>query len=172
MPPLIPAAKFRPTRPRMTARPPVMYSQPVVTDPLDNRMGAAVTHAEPFAGDATDKGLSLRRAVERDVPNDDVVLGDKRRARRRKNREMTTRQAFAKVVVGVALDGQGNALWNESPETLPSRPPETKRGSCPAADRHRPNRRVSSCPSIVPTVRLTLRTGSSISTGTPHSSAS
>ena len=28
MPPLMPAAKFRPVRPRITTRPPVMYSQP------------------------------------------------------------------------------------------------------------------------------------------------
>jgi hypothetical protein len=28
IPPLIPAAKFRPVVPRMTIRPPVMYSQP------------------------------------------------------------------------------------------------------------------------------------------------
>ena len=28
IPPLMPAAKFRPVRPRTTTRPPVMYSQP------------------------------------------------------------------------------------------------------------------------------------------------
>ena len=38
MPPLIPAAKLRPVRPRMTATPPVMYSQPWSPTPSTTAM--------------------------------------------------------------------------------------------------------------------------------------
>ena len=62
----------------------------VVADALDDGVGAAVAHGEALAGDAAEEGLAAGRAVERDVADDDVVLGHERRrpsaGRRRRGR--------------------------------------------------------------------------------------
>ena len=81
MPPDMPAAKLRPVGPSTTTRPPVMYSQPWSPTASTTAFDAAVAHAEALAGHAADVGLAARRAVERDVADDDVLLGRERRAR-------------------------------------------------------------------------------------------
>ena len=58
----------------------------VIADALDHRERAAVADGEPLAGDAADVRLAARRAVERDVADDDVLLGDERRVARRDTR--------------------------------------------------------------------------------------
>ena len=75
MPPLMPAAKLRPVGPSTTTRPPVMYSQPWSPTPSTTAWRAAVAHGEALAGDAAEEGLAAGRAVERDVADDDVLLG-------------------------------------------------------------------------------------------------
>ncbi len=62
--------------PMTTAAPPVMYSQQWSPVPSTTAMRAAVAHAEPLAGPAAEEGLAAGRAVERDVADQDVVLGD------------------------------------------------------------------------------------------------
>ena len=52
----------------------------VVADAFDDRVRAAVADGEALAGDAADVRLAAGRAVERDVADDDVLLGDERRA--------------------------------------------------------------------------------------------
>ena len=52
----------------------------VVAHALDDGVDAAVAHAEALAGHAADVGLAAGRAVERDVADDDVLLGDEGRA--------------------------------------------------------------------------------------------
>ena len=68
-------------------------------------------------------------------------------------------QALAEVVVGVALEPQRDAVGDERAEALPGRTAEVHLdrvvGQTDAA-----GRRVTSWPSIVPTVRLMLRIGS------------
>ena len=51
----------------------------VVADAFDDRMGAAVADGESLGRPAADKRLTARRAVERDVADDDVVFGHKAR---------------------------------------------------------------------------------------------
>ena len=75
MPPLMPAAKLRPVSPRITATPPVMYSQPWSPTPSTTAVGAAVANAEPLAGDAAQVNLAAGGAVEHDVAGDDVLFG-------------------------------------------------------------------------------------------------
>ena len=65
MPPDMPAATLRPVGPRITTRPPVMYSQRVVADALDDRGRAGVADAEPLADHAAQEQLAGGRAVER-----------------------------------------------------------------------------------------------------------
>ena len=62
--------------PSTTTRPPVMYSQPWSPTALDDRVDAAVADAEALAGHAADVRLAAGRAVEGDVADDDVLLGD------------------------------------------------------------------------------------------------
>ena len=79
MPPLMPAAKLRPVGPRMTTRPPVMYSQPWSPTPSMTACGAAVADGEPFGRAAAEEGLAAGRAVQADVADDDVFFGDEGR---------------------------------------------------------------------------------------------
>ena len=75
MPPLMPAAKLRPVRPEHDDAAAGHVLAAVVADALDDRDGAAVAHGESLAGQAADVRLAARRAVERDVADDDVLFG-------------------------------------------------------------------------------------------------
>jgi hypothetical protein len=77
MPPLMPAAKLRPVGPSTTTRPPVMYSQPWSPTPSTTAYGAAVAHAEAFAGPAADEGPAGGGAIQGHVADDDVLFGRK-----------------------------------------------------------------------------------------------
>ena len=109
-PPLMPAAKLRPVRPSTTTRPRRHVLAAMVADALDHRDGAAVAHREALAGQAAHVGFAAGRAVERDVADDDVVLGGKRRIRRRQDRELAARQTLAPAVVGVAFEPRASRL--------------------------------------------------------------
>ena len=74
MPPLMPAAKLRPVRPSTTHAPAGHVLAAVIADAFDDDRRAAVADAEALAGDAADVALAARRAVERDVADDDVLL--------------------------------------------------------------------------------------------------
>ena len=104
-----PAAKLRPVGPRITARPPVMYSHAVVADAFDHRGRAGVAHAEALADDAADEHVAAGRAVEDHVAGDDVLLGDELRGARRPQHERAAREPLAEVVVGVAFEPQRDA---------------------------------------------------------------
>src|SRR5262249_56655964 len=74
----------------------------VVADALHDGVSAAVADGEALASHSADEGLAARRAVERDVADDDVLLGRESRAPRRKDDQPSAREALAPVVVGVA----------------------------------------------------------------------
>ncbi len=80
-------------------------------------------------------------------------------------------QALRDVVVGVAEEAQRDACGQEGAERLARADPVSVMSIVPSA---RPSgcSLVTSLPSIVPTVRLTLRTGSAMRTGSRRSSAS
>ena len=93
----------------------------VIAHALDHRVDAAVAHAEALARHAADVGLAAGRAVERDVADDDVFLGDEGRAVRRVDDDLAARQPLADVVVGVAFERQRDAARHERAEALPGR---------------------------------------------------
>ena len=107
MPPDMPAAMLRPVAPRITARPPVMYSQRVVAHALDDGQRTGVADAEPLADPAAQEDLAAGGAVADDVAGDDVVLGGEGRLRGRADDDPPAGQALADVVVGVAV----RAAW-------------------------------------------------------------
>src|SRR5262245_741259 len=93
----------------------------VVADALDDRVDSAVANAEPLAGHAAHEGFAAGRAVEGDVADDDVLLGDERALLRREDDERAAREPLAPVVVGVALEREGDTPRYEGAEALPGR---------------------------------------------------
>ena len=71
----------------------------VIADAFDDGERAAVADGEAFAGDAAEVRLAAGRAVERDVADEDVVLGDEARLLRRIDDDLAARQPLADVVV-------------------------------------------------------------------------
>src|SRR5262249_56158395 len=84
-------------------------------------MDAAVAHAEALAGDAADVGLTAGRSIERDVADDDVVLGHEGARARREHGELAAPEPLTPVVVGVAIQREGDAARHERAEALPGR---------------------------------------------------
>ena len=90
----------------------------MVADPLDDRLGAAVANAEPFAGDAADEDLAAGRPVEDDVAGDDILLGGKRRLPRRLDDDTPPREPLAAVIVDIPLDGHRHPRHAEGHHAL------------------------------------------------------
>src|SRR6185369_3491774 len=90
----------------------------MIADALHDRVDSAVTHAEALAGNAAHVGLAARRAVERDVADDDVLLGHEYARAGRIDRELAAREPLAPVVVGVTLEGERDTSRHERTEAL------------------------------------------------------
>ena len=80
--------------------------------------GPGIADAEPFPGDAVYKGLAGGGAVKGHVADDDVVLGRKAAALLGLHHQLAAGQTLAKIVVGVALQPDGQALGQEGAEGL------------------------------------------------------
>src|SRR5262249_20082791 len=93
----------------------------VVADSFNDRLGAAVPHAEPLGSPPTDESLTARRAVEADVADQDVVLRNERRQLRGINHDATAGEPLADVVVRISFDFERYALREERTEALSSR---------------------------------------------------
>ncbi len=93
----------------------------VVAGALDDGQRAAVADAEPLAGAAAEEGPAAGRAVERDVADEDVVLGDERRDLGREDDDLAAGEPLADVVVGVALERQRDPPRHEGAEALAGR---------------------------------------------------
>ena len=96
----------------------------MVADAFDDGADAAVADAEAFTGRAVDVSFAAGRAVEGDVADDDVVFRREDRFPRRRYDDLATRQAFAEVIVGIAFQGQCQAMGDEGAETLAGRTDE------------------------------------------------
>src|SRR5439155_12511698 len=113
----------------------------MVADAFHDGVSAAVADGKALAGDATDERLTTGRAVEGHVTDDDVLLGGEGRAPRRKDDQPPARQSLAPVVVGVALEHEGDAARYERAERLPGRSSRPWSGSpCSPCTREPPPR--------------------------------
>ena len=92
-----------------------------VADSFHDSMHAAVTNAETFAGHAADVRLTAGRTIQRDVADDDVLVGLERRAGRRIQDQLAARQALAEIVVGVSFQIERHATRQERAEALARR---------------------------------------------------
>ena len=93
----------------------------VVADALDDRVRAGVAHGEALAGQPAEEGAPARGAVEHGVADDDVLLGGEGDAVGRHHRERPAGQALARVVVGVAVQGEAHARRQPAAEGLAGR---------------------------------------------------
>src|SRR5207253_11375078 len=93
----------------------------VVADAFDDGDRAAVAHGKSLAGDAAEESLTAGRAVERDVADQDVLLGLERGLARRPNRHQGAGQALARVVVRVTFKIECHAGSRPRAEALAGR---------------------------------------------------
>ena len=158
MPPLMPAAKFRPVRPSTTTRPPVMYSQPWSPSPRRR------PHAPEFRTAKRSPARPRKNAFPAVAPYSTVLptitfsSATKAAPSGGRTASDAARQPLADVVVRVAVQRQLDAGREPGAEGLAGRAVQPKRivpGGSPAA----PCAFVTACESRPPTVRLTFRTG-------------
>ena len=91
----------------------------MIAHPLYDRFRPAVPYAESLARNAPDERLPARRAVQRDVADDGVLLRGEGRAFGRHDRHLAAGESLAEVVVGVAFQTHRDARREEGPEALP-----------------------------------------------------
>ena len=75
----------------------------MVANRFDDCVHPAVADAEPLAGHAANVRLTARRTVERDVSDDDVLLGHKCRSRGRIDNNPASAETLADVVIRITL---------------------------------------------------------------------
>src|SRR5437764_1784384 len=90
----------------------------VVADTLDHRVHARVADAEALARQPAEERAAAGGAVEHGVADHDVLLRPERDALRRAHREHAARQALAGVVVGVAVEREGDPRLEPASEAL------------------------------------------------------
>src|SRR5262249_27559716 len=93
----------------------------VVADPFNNRMNSRVADAETLACLAANERLAARRAVEGNVADYNIFLGDERGFLRGIDDHLRAGKPFAEVVVRVAFDREGHPIRRECGEALPRR---------------------------------------------------
>ena len=90
----------------------------VVAHALDDRGSAGVAHGESFAGHAAEVGFAAGGAVEADVAEEDIFLGDELRFARVIQNQPAAGKTLADVIVAVAFEFQRHALGQERAEAL------------------------------------------------------
>ena len=90
----------------------------VVADAFHHGAGAGVSHTEALSRHAGDEGLARSRAVQGDIPDDDVFIRPERAPFWRIKHQLSAGQAFSETVVAVSLQAQGQPLRNEGAEGL------------------------------------------------------
>src|SRR5580704_627183 len=92
----------------------------VIADALDDSDRPGVAHAEPLAGYPAEVAFSCDCAVEHGVADDDRLLWlQLLRLLRRVDHDLSSRQALADVVVGIALELEPHPLCKKRAEALP-----------------------------------------------------
>ena len=94
----------------------------VVADAFDDRGGAAVADREALTRHPAHEDLAAGRTVERDVTDDDVVLGLEGRFPGRTHRHESARQTLAEIVVRIAFEIERDSRREPRSKTLARRP--------------------------------------------------
>src|SRR5690606_9077615 len=93
----------------------------MIADRFDDCVHATVAHAEALTGHTGDVRLAARRAIERDVADDDVLPRVELRSGRRIDDELAARESLADVVVRIAFELERHAARHERTEALTRR---------------------------------------------------
>ena len=94
----------------------------MVSHALDDCEGAAVTDRKALCSPAAKKRMPAGRAIQHDVPNNDIFSGNESTTLTRINRNSPARQALADIVIGITGKLQRNAMGQPGSETLPCGP--------------------------------------------------
>ena len=158
MPPVKPAPKLSPTAPRITATPPVMYSQPLRAAAFHHR------RARRSCARRSARRPGRRRTARPAVAPYSTVLpmmvlwlAAAVRGRRRPHHDGGAGQALADIVVGVAEHFQLQPLHREGAERLAGRAAQPHRQMVRAAARSCRSARVICDEILVPMARCVLR---------------
>jgi len=90
----------------------------MVAHALHHRIGATVAHAEALAANPAEVRLARGCSIKRDVADDDVFFRHEGCRFRREHHDLSTRQTLADVIVGIALERQGDPARNEGTKAL------------------------------------------------------
>src|SRR5262249_93830 len=93
----------------------------MVPHSFDHSPHAAITDTETLTSHTTDIGFSLGGAIKGYVAKHDVFSRHKGGTGRRIENDPAARQPLTKIIVGIPLQFQGDALGYKRPKTLPSR---------------------------------------------------
>ncbi len=108
-----------PVRPSTTTRPPVIYSQPWSPVPSTTATAPELRTQKRSPATPLMKALPRGGAVEGHVADDHIVLaGIERAVLRGIDDQLAAGEALAQVIVGVALQLQGQSLGDEGAEGL------------------------------------------------------
>ena len=90
----------------------------MVAGAFDHGDGAGIAHGEAFAGHAAEIAFAFGRAVQHGVADDDRFFRHDAAVRRRPDDDAPARQALADIVVGVAVELEGDAAREPGAEAL------------------------------------------------------
>src|SRR5262249_1746537 len=93
----------------------------VVPNGFDHSPYAAIADPEALASHATDIRFATGCSIKRHVADNDVFFWPKGRTHGRIEDNLAAREPFAKIVVGIPFQFQGDALGYKGTKTLPSR---------------------------------------------------
>ena len=93
----------------------------MIAHALDHGLRAAVSNRKPLARHAVEIGLAAGRPVQGHVADDDRLLRDKGRARKRDDHDPTAGHPLSKIIVRLALQRQRQPVDAPGPEALSGR---------------------------------------------------
>ena len=85
----------------------------MVPDALNDRGGSGIANRKTFASDTVKEGFAARRAIERDIADDDIFLRCEPGTARRMDNDSAARKALADIVIRFAFQGQRDPLRKE-----------------------------------------------------------
>ena len=159
----MPAAKLRPVRTEHDNAAACHVLAAVVADALHHRVGAGVAHGEALAGQPAEEGPPDVAPYRTVLPTITCSSATKP-PRRAGARDHAAGKTLAGVVVGVAVEREGDARRQPGAEALTGRASSAKRTVLGRQARRAAGAR-DVAREMPPTLRLTLRTGSLTSTG-------
>ena len=92
----------------------------MVTNALNHSTSTTVSNCESFRCSATDKRHAARCSIKTNITDDDVVRCLEGGFLRRVNNDLTTRQSFTHIIVGITFKLDGDSTGKESSKALTS----------------------------------------------------